>query len=149
VRVLKFRDWQSIARLKVRDYLKHTDDDRRRIRITALYEDRRSMLGSIDDIVARSRALQRDKCLGQLVQAIGDPAPEWDRIFMPEGERYREYFDKYMGGTALVIHIGPPSGPSLCGTIKGRVADDPSVVTLIKDRWCSRCWNRWAKQRAA
>lgn len=143
------RQWQRLSRAKVRDWPRLAEEDRQTLRMTFIHADRREQLGQLDGSMSRAKALQRDKCLGQIgVTAIGDEQPDWERIFMPTGQRYRDYLDKYMGGTALVIHIGPSSGPSLCGATKGRVVGDPTTVMLLKDRYCSRCWNRWSRERS-
>jgi hypothetical protein len=55
---------------------------------------------------------------------------------------------------ALVIHVVPEQGArmSYCKRTKGRVTHDPVAATPFmrkQDRFCSLCWNRWAKERAA
>ena len=103
------------------------------------HADRKEMLGSLDAVIARGKRLQRDKALGQVgVRLLGDSSEvEWEKVFSADPKRYED-------AATFVVHVGPQSGPSLCGAITGRVAH-PSTVTLLKDRWCSRCWNRWAK----
>ena len=162
------REWQRLLKAKVRDWAKLSDEDKSAVRITMQYRDRQDMVertlkdpakkrepknenpSMLDLAMDRAKALQRDKALGQIgVQGIGDPVPDWDRLFPRTREQTEEARTRHIGGTALVIHIGPSSGPALCGVTKGRVAADPTTVTLLKDRWCSRCWNRWARQRSA
>lgn len=109
-------------------------------RVIAIVGDRREMVGSLDGLMTRAKAAQRDKALGQVgLHGIGEPMPEWDRVFTPK----REQYDKT---GALVIHV-EAGGVILCGATKGR-AGDPTTVTLLIDRWCSRCWNRWSKRGA-
>ena len=118
-----------------------TVDERQSVRMRALHADRVEALTSFDVIFDRAKALQRDKALGQEgVRTMGDPnAVEWSRVYGAPRATYE-------GSPVLIVHIGPNSGPAMCGVTKGRVAD-PSAVILLHDRWCSRCWNRWAKER--
>lgn len=144
------RQWQRLSRAKVRDWTKLNEHDRQTARVIAIHTDRSEQLSSLGDALTRAKALQRDKALGQLgVRDIGDTKDvDWGSLFPRTREQIESARSRHMEGTALVIHIGPTSGPALCGTTKGRVAADPSAVTLLKDRWCSRCWNRWAKTQA-
>ena len=120
-----------------------TDDERQDVRMRAHHADRTEMLMSLDVIFDRAKSLQRDKALGQMgVSTMGDPTVvEWDRVFPAPRATYE-------WSPVLIVHIGPNSGPARCGVTKGRVAD-PTTVTLLHDRWCVRCWGRWAKEAAA
>jgi len=115
------------------------------LRIGEAHAFRLRQLESLDDALNRGKQLQRDKALGQVgVRLMGDDSEvDWKTIYSADPKRFEDAV------ATFVVHIGPQSGPSLCGATTGRVAADPSTVTLLKDRWCSRCWNRWAKQRAA
>lgn len=112
----------------------------------AIHADRTEMLGQIDGIYERAKRMQRDKALGQVgIRDIGDTSEvDWARIFQPSRERFEN-------SAPLVIHIAlvvPTREPAFCGTTKGRVGN-PDTVSLLVDRWCSRCWNRWARRKAA
>ena len=55
---------------------------------------------------------------------------------------------------SLVVHIIPAAGEktSFCNRTKGRATHDPVAATPLmrkQDRFCSLCWNRWAKREAA
>jgi hypothetical protein len=119
-------------------------NDLRRTRLDLMYLDRKEQLDALPSVFDRAKSLQRDKALGQIgIRDIGDLRElDWDRIFQPSREQFANT-------TPLVIHIGPRSGPSKCGATKGRVVEDPSTVTLLVDRYCVRCWNRWGKERAS
>ena len=49
----------------------------------------------------------------------------------------------------LVGREGPAERAAKCGVTKGSAwPGEPSDVTLLVDKWCSKCWNRWSRERA-
>lgn len=116
---------------------------------------------TLDEIIAkygegtpfewRANALPTEGLGGDVVRSEGDGDGERGLAALPKADPLR-YTPSPR--TPLVIHLVAESGPAerraKCGVTKGRAwPRDPSEIALIVDKWCSRCWNKWAKERAA